>query len=61
MFIKYFSSISSPLFTLLSKDVDYCWTLNHQQVFQIIKEKLSTDPMLQGPNWALPFHIHIDT
>jgi hypothetical protein len=48
------------MFTLLSKDVDYCWTLNCQQDFETIKEKLSTAPVLQGPNWALPFHIHTD-
>jgi hypothetical protein len=59
-FIKDFSKIASPLFTLLSKDVDYCWTLNCQQDFETIKEKLSTAPVLQGPNWALPFHIHTD-
>jgi len=36
-FIKDFSKISSPLFTLLSKDVYYCWTLNYQQAFETIK------------------------
>ena len=49
-FIKDFSKIVSPMFTLLSKDVDYCWTPNVQQDFETIKEKLSTSPMLQGPN-----------
>jgi len=32
-FIKDFSKIASPLSTLLSKDVDYCWNLNYQQAF----------------------------
>jgi hypothetical protein len=59
-FIKDFSKIASPLFTLLSKDVEYCWTLNCQQAFETIKEKLTTAPVLQGPNWSLPFHIHTD-
>jgi hypothetical protein len=36
-FIKDFSNISSPLFTLLSKDVDYCWNLNCEQYFEKIK------------------------
>jgi hypothetical protein len=59
-FIKYFSMIASPPFTLLSKDVEYCWTLNYQQAFETIKEKLSTTPVLQSPNWSLPFNIHTD-
>jgi hypothetical protein len=48
------------MFTLLSKDVDYFWTLNYQQAFETIKERLSISLVLQGPNWVLPFHIHID-
>jgi hypothetical protein len=59
-FIKDFGKITSPLFTLLSKVVYYCWTLNYQEEFETLKEKLSTAPALQGPNWALPFHIHTD-
>jgi hypothetical protein len=59
-FIKEFSKVASPFFTLLSKDVDYCWTLNCQQAFETIKERLSTAPVLQCPNWDLPFHIHTD-
>jgi hypothetical protein len=59
-FIKDFSKTTSPLFTLLSKDVDYFWTLNFQQAFETIKEKLSTSPVLQGTNWDLPFHIDTD-
>ena len=23
-------------------------------------DKLNTAPILRGPNWALPFHIHVD-
>jgi hypothetical protein len=48
--INDFNNISSPLFTLLSKYLYYCWTLNFQQDFETIKEKLSTTLVLQGPN-----------
>jgi hypothetical protein len=48
------------MFTFLSNDVEYYWTLNCQQDFEIIKEKLTTSPVLQGPNWSIPFHVHID-
>ena len=29
-------------------------------MFVKLKEKLSTTPILRGPNWALPFHIYLD-
>ena len=29
-------------------------------MFVKLKEKLSTSPILRGPNWALPFHISFD-
>jgi hypothetical protein len=28
--------------------------------FEILKQKLSTTPVLRGPNWSLPFHICTD-
>jgi hypothetical protein len=59
-FIKEFSKIVSLHFTLLSKDVDYYWTLIYQESFETIKEIFTTYHVLQGPNWNLPFHIHID-
>jgi hypothetical protein len=36
-FIKCFSTIVSPMFTLLSIYIDYCWTLNCQQAFETMK------------------------
>jgi hypothetical protein len=57
-FIKKIIKTNSPLYTLLIKDLEYCWTLNCQQDFETIKEKLKIAPILQGPNLDLPFHIH---
>ncbi|KAH9324888.1 hypothetical protein KI387_005066, partial [Taxus chinensis] len=31
-----------------------------QQTFDSIKEKLTTAPILRGPDWGQPFHIHTD-
>jgi hypothetical protein len=56
-FIKDFSKIASPLCTMFSKYVEYCWT-HCQQNFETIDEKLTTALVLQGPNWCLTFHIH---
>jgi hypothetical protein len=59
-FIKNFSKLASPLFFLLTKDVDFHWTDNCELSFADLKQKLSTAPILRGPNWALPFHISSD-
>jgi hypothetical protein len=49
-----------PLFKLLAKDIHFHWDTNCHNAFQKLKDKLSTTPILRGPNWALPFHISID-
>eukprot|EP00253_Pinus_taeda_P026994 PITA_26994 len=59
-FIEQFSKIALPLFKLLTKDVLFNWNENCQQAFELLKNKLSTAPVLRGPNWSLPFHIFTD-
>jgi hypothetical protein len=39
-FIKYFIKLASPIFTLLSKDIEFYWTSQCQKEFENIKEKL---------------------
>jgi hypothetical protein len=48
------------MFKLLAKDVDFSWDSQCQNVFEVLKEKLSTTLVLKGPNWSLPFHICTD-
>lgn len=59
-FIKYFSKLASSLFGLLGKYVEFIWSENCQEALDTLKSKLVTAPILKGPNWALPFHIHTD-
>jgi hypothetical protein len=49
-FIKNFSKLASPLFFLLTKYVDFRWTDNCELSFADLKQKLSTAPILRGPN-----------
>ena len=56
-FIENFSKIALPLFKLLAKYVHFYWDTNCQTSFQKLKEKLSSSPILRGPNWELPYHI----
>ena len=39
------------------KDAQFVWSEACQTAFDNLKEKLSTAPILRGPNWTLPFHI----
>ena len=57
-FIKDFIKVASPLFGLLVKDLEFYWKNSCQEAVEILKEKLTTAPILRGPNWAFPFHIH---
>ena len=59
-FIENFSKIALPFFNLLVKDVEFHWNSNCQIYFQILKEKLSTTPVLRGLDWKLPFDISTD-
>lgn len=38
------------MFSLLQKDVEFNWTLECQQSFEMIKEKVVSAPVLRGPN-----------
>ena len=60
-FIKYFSKIASPLYTLLTKEAKFIWTPECNEAVLQLKKILTIAPILQGPNWNLPFHIYIDT
>jgi hypothetical protein len=60
IFIENFTNIVSPICKLLAKDIEFLWDSQCQISFEILKEKLSTAPVLWGPDWSLPFHICID-
>jgi len=59
-FIKDFSKLASPLFGLLAKDSEFIWSKSCQEALDILKDKVTTAPILRSPNWAFPFHIHAD-
>lgn len=49
-FIKDFGKLASSLFGLLAIDSNFCWTSNSQEAFEILKQKMTTTPILTGPN-----------
>jgi len=58
-FIKDFSKIAKPL-TLTKKNTKFEWTTEQQKAFDILKEKLTTAPVLHYPDFARQFIIAID-
>ena len=60
-FVENFTKIATPMFKLFTKDAIFSWDSQCQDAFEILKEKLSTTHVLQGPNWSFPFHISIDS
>jgi hypothetical protein len=59
-FIKDFSKISKPLTNLLWKDVPFVFYDDFKEAFKILKKALTTAPIVQPPDWNLPFEIMCD-
>ena len=56
-FIKDFSKISRPLTNLLQKDIPFVFDDDCVEAFEILKKALITTPIVQPPDWNLPFEI----
>ncbi|XP_071914099.1 uncharacterized protein [Coffea arabica] len=59
-FIKDFSKIGAPLFQLLQNDVSFEFDETCKGAFNKLKELLTTSPIIQPPDWNLPFEIMCD-
>jgi hypothetical protein len=59
-FNKNFSQIARPLTHLLAKDALFIFTEESLQAFQTLKKALISAPVIQPPNWHLPFEIMCD-
>jgi hypothetical protein len=59
-FIKDFSKIARPLCELLQKEVDFDFNEVCKSSFDLLKDMLTCAPIIQPPNWQLPFEIMCD-
>ena len=59
-FIKDFSHIARPLTNLLAKDAPFEFTDECLRAFKILKKALISAPIIQPPDWSLPFEIMCD-
>ncbi|GJR90733.1 reverse transcriptase domain-containing protein [Tanacetum coccineum] len=59
-FIKDFSMISKPMTQLLMKDAKFDFSDDCKKAFNILKEKLTSAPIIISPNWNEPFELMCD-
>ena len=59
-FIKDFSKIARPLSNLLVKDAPFEFEETCLEAYNFLKEAETKAPILQPPNWSLPFEIMCD-
>ena len=60
LFIKNFSKIASPLCALLAKDVEFVFNDDCKHAFDQLKKCLISPPIVQAPNYAIPFELLCD-
>jgi hypothetical protein len=59
-FNQNFSEIAQPLTHLLAKDASFIFTEECLQLFHTLKKALISAPVIQPPDWHLPFEIMCD-
>ncbi|CAM8916767.1 unnamed protein product [Rhodiola kirilowii] len=59
-FIKDFSKIAKPLTHLLCNDVQFNFDKGCLEAFEKLKKALVSAPIVQPPNWDLPFELMCD-
>ncbi|RVW80074.1 Retrovirus-related Pol polyprotein from transposon 17.6 [Vitis vinifera] len=60
-FLKDFSKIAKPLCELLVKDAKFEWDDKCQRSFELLKQFLTSAPIVRAPNWELPFEVMCDS
>lgn len=59
-FVPHYSNITEPLNALKRKGAKFIWTEEHQNAFLRLKQSLIHAPILQIPNFSLPFEVSTD-
>ena len=61
-FIRDFSNIAAPLSDLTKKGapIKVTWTPDCERAFKLLKEALTSSPVLVNPDWGKPFVVQTD-
>jgi hypothetical protein len=60
-FIRGFTHLARPLNELMHKDTKWTWETRHQKVFDKLKGRVTTEPVLAHPILTDPFKLEVDT
>ena len=55
-----FNKNALPLSKLLQKDIDFVLDQPCKEAFEELGKRLTTSPIMQPPNWELPFELMCD-
>ena len=55
-----FSTISAPLTKVIKNNIGFKWGEAQEQAFNMLKDKLSSSPLLTLPNFSKTFEIECD-
>lgn len=59
-FIPNFSKIAKPLTELLGKNTPFVWNQKTDEAFITLKDLLTSEPLLQYPDFTKPFELTTD-
>ena len=59
-FVPRFSDIARPCNALTKKNIEFRWTQQCQDSFELLKNSLMTDPILTYPDPRLPYVLFTD-
>ncbi|BBN70124.1 hypothetical protein Prudu_1437S000200 [Prunus dulcis] len=59
-FLQNFSAIARPLNNLLEKDAKFDWNYACQEALEKLIKMLTSTPVMQPPDWSMPFEIMCD-
>lgn len=59
-FIRRFAKLVSPMHALQKKGTVFVWTEKENMAFEVLKEKLTTDPVLILPDLRKAFQVQVD-
>lgn len=62
-FIPRYATIATPLTNLIKKNLPNCvaWKEETEDAFQLLKDILRSDPVLQAPDFSQEFTVQVDT
>jgi hypothetical protein len=58
--MHHYSNITFPMDELLQKEIEYRWSQDFQESFEILNKRLAEAPILKFPDWSRRFHVHVD-